>query len=436
MGYQMKFLKVVCMSAVATCIAFSALAQGLPKASHPEDVGFSSERLKRLTSAFQTDVDKGTIPGAVVLIARNGKVAYLEAFGFQDRDKKAPMSTDAIFRIASMSKPLTSVAVMMLVEEGKIQLEDPVSVYLPEFKNVQVGVEKVNADTGKPELSLEPARRQMTIQDLLRHTSGLTYGIFGKSLVDQAYLTAKVFDPTQTLAEFVSKLSTLPLAYQPGTTWNYSMSTDVLGRIVEVVSGVPFDQFIADRIVKPLRLSDTGFYVAEEKAGRVAQPQIDPATGKPPPMTADVTKRPNWMSGGGGMLSTASDYVRFSQMLLNGGELDGVRLLSPKTVAFMTSDQLPPDIAYSPPQQLFEPILPIPRDGQGFGLGFAVRTQAGRNPRPGSPGEFYWVGAWGTTFWVDPSEKLIAVLMVQVPLIQGPHYQSLIRNLVYQALMN
>jgi len=395
----------------------------------------SSERLQRLTSAFQTDVDKGTIPGAVVLIARNGKVAYLEAFGFQDREKKIPMSTDAIFRIASMSKPLTSVAVMMLVEEGKIQLEDQVSVYLPEFKNLQVGVEKVNADTGKPELSLEPARRQMTIQDLLRHTSGLTYGIFSKTLVDQAYLAAKVFDPTQTLAEFVSKLSTLPLAYQPGTTWNYSMSTDVLGRIVEVVSGVPFDQFIADRIVKPLRLSDTGFYVAEEKAGRVAQPQVDPATGKRPPM-ADVTKRPNWMSGGGGMVSTASDYVRFSEMLLNSGELDGVRLLSPKTVAFMTSDQLPPDVAYSPPLQLFEPSLPIPRDGQGFGLGFAVRTQAGRNPRPGSPGEFYWLGVWGTAFWVDPSEKLIAVLMVQVPAVQGVHYQSLIRNLVYQALMN
>jgi CubicO group peptidase (beta-lactamase class C family) len=277
----------------------------------------------------------------------------------------------------------------------------------------------------------------MTIQDLLRHTSGLTYGIFGKSLVDQAYLAAKVFDPSQTLAEFVSKLSTLPLAHQPGTTWNYSMSTDVLARIVEVVSGVPFDQFIADRIVKPLRLSDTGFYVAEDKAGRVAQPQIDPATGKPQPM-ADVTKRPNWMSGGGGMVSTAADYVRFSEMLLNGGELDGVRLLSPRTIAFMTSDQLPPDIAYSPAMlQIFEPIAmaPTPRDGQGFGLGFAVRTQEGRNPRLGSPGEFYWLGLWGTEFWVDPSEKLIAVLMVQLPPAQGSHYQSLIRNLVYQALI-
>ena len=401
MGCQMKLHKVICMSAVATCIAFSAFAQGLPKATHPEDVGFSSERLKRLTSVFQTDVDKGTIPGAVVLIARNGKVAYLEAFGFQDREKKVPMSTDAIFRIASMSKPLTSVAIMMLVEEGKIQLEDPVSVYLPEFKNLQVGVEKVNADTGKPELSLEPARRQMTIQDLLRHTSGLTYGIFGKSLVEQAYLAAKVFDPSQTLAEFVSKLSTLPLAYQPGTTWNYSMSTDVLGRIVEVVSGVPFDQFIADRIVKPLRLSDTGFYVAEDKAGRVAQPQVDPATGKPPPM-ADVTKRPNWMSGGGGMVSTASDYVRFSEMLLNGGELDGVRLLSPRTVAFMTSDQLPPDIAYVRPRYKFLSLgCPSPETVKALGLGsrFARKPGAIRvQDRPeNSIGSAFGVRHFGST---------------------------------------
>ena len=434
----MNFGKVICLSAVATCIAFSALAQGLPKASQPEDVGFSSERLKRVTSAFQTDVDKGTIPGAVVLIARNGKVAYLEAIGFQDREKKVPMSTDAIFQIASMTKPFTSVAIMMLVEEGKILLSDPASVYLPEFKTLQVGVEKINAATGNPELSLEPAQRQMTIQDLLRHTSGLTYSFLGKSLVKEAYSEAKVFDPNQTLAEFVTKLSKLPLAHQPGTTWDYSMSTDVLGRIVEVVSGVPFDQFIADRIVKPLGLSDTGFFVAEEKAGRVARPQVDPATGKPPPI-ADVTKRPNWMSGGGGMVSTASDYVRFSQMLLNGGELDGARLLSPHTVALMTSDQTPPDIAYSREAlQIFEPlgIAPTPRDGQGFGLGFMVRTRTGQNMVPGSPGVFYWQGAWGTAFWVDPKEKLIAVLLVQVPLLQGPHYQSLIRNLVYQALMN
>jgi CubicO group peptidase (beta-lactamase class C family) len=384
------FLNLTCISVVATCVAFSALAQGLPDASGPEAVGFSSERLQRLTSAFQADVDKGAMPGAVVLIARNGEVAYFKTFGFQDREKQVPMKTDAIFRIASMSKPFTSVAAMMLVEEGKLQLLDPVSVYLPEFKNLQVGVEKVNPTTGNPELSLEPARREMTVQDLMRHTSGLTYGVFGKSLVKQAYNDAKLFDQNQTLAEMVSKLSKIPLASQPGTTWDYSMSTDVLGRVIEVVSGVSLDQFIADRIVKPIGLSDTGFYVSEEKLGRLAEPQVDTATGKRPPMW-DVSKRYNLMMGGNGMVSTASDYARFAQMMLNGGELNGVHLLSPRTVAFMTSDHLPPSIAFSQVTLVgfyAAALAPTPEDGQGFGLGFAVRNQAGRNPLPGSPGEF------------------------------------------------
>jgi CubicO group peptidase (beta-lactamase class C family) len=374
----------------------------------------------------------------VVLIARNGKVAYCEAIGFQDREKKLPMRTDAIFRIASMSKPITSVAIMMLVEEGKIQLEDPAWAYLPELKDLQVGVEKTGAAGGNSELSLEPVRREMTVQDLLRHTSGLTYGVFGKSPVKQKYLDANLLDPNQTLAEFISRLSTLPLAHQPGTMWDYSMSTDVLGRVVEVVSGMPFDQFVAERIAKPLGLSHTGFWVAAEDAGRIAEPQIDPATERRPPMI-DVTKRPNWLSGGGGMVSTASDYLRFSQMLLNGGALDGARLLSPRIVAFMTSDHLPPDIAYSREAlELFEPtaMAPTPRDGQGFGLGFAVRTQPGQNPRPGSVGEFYWGGIYGTYFWVDPKEKLVAVMMMQVGGAQRSHYRSLIRNLVYQALVN
>ena len=414
-----------------------ALAQGLPKANKPEDVGFSSERLKRVTDAFQSEVDKGAIPGAVVLIARNGKIAYFEAFGFQNRENKEPMKTDAIFRIASMSKPITSVAVMMLVEEGKIQLLDPVSQYLPEFKGVQVGVEKLNTTTGNSELIGEPPRQEMTIQDLLRHTSGLTYGIFGKSLVKQAYNEANLFDRNQTLAEFVSKIAKLPLAYHPGTTWEYSHSTDVLGRIVEVVSGVTLDQFVADRIAKPLGLSDTGFYVPAEKLDRLAETQIDPTTGKRWP-TFDVTNRPNWLAGGSGMVSTASDYVRFAQMLLNGGELDQVRLLSPRTVSFMTSDHLWPGVAFSPVTlNLFEPlgIAPTPKVGQGFGLGFVVRTQEGRNPMPGSPGEYFWAGIWGTAFWVDPKEKLITVLMMQAAPLQARYYRSLIRNLTSQALI-
>ena len=394
--------------------------------------------MTRLTEAFQAEVDKGAIPGAVVLIARRGKVAYCEAFGFQDRENKQPMHTDAIFRIASMSKPITSVAVMMLVEEGRIQLLDPVSRYLPEFKSVQVGVEKFNPNTGNSELVGEPPRQEMTIQDLLRHTSGLTYGIFGKSLVKQAYNDAKLFDFSRTLAEFVSKIAKLPLAYHPGTTWEYSHSTDVLGRIVEVVSGTAFDQFVADRIAKPLGLSDTGFYVPSEKLDRIAETQVDPATGKRWP-TFDVTKRPNLMSGGAGMVSTASDYARFAQMLLNGGVLENVRLLSPRTVTFMTSDHLWPGIAFSPVTlELFEPlgIAPTPRVGQGFGLGFVVRIQEGRNPMPGSPGEYSWAGIWGTTFWVEPKEQLIAVMMVQAAPLQARYYRSLIRNLVSQALID
>ena len=413
--HRVTLKSLIAASIVTTCFAFSALAQGLPKASQPEDVGLSSERLNRVAKAFQTDVDKGLIPGAVFLIARNGKIAYLEAIGFRDRDKKIPMSTDAIFQIASMTKPFTSVATMMLVEEGKIQLNEPIS-----------------------ELTLEAAQREMTIQDLLRHTSGLTYGFFGKSLVKQKYNEANVFDPNQTLAEFVTKLSKLPLAFQPGTTWDYSMSTDVLGRVVEVVSGETLDQFIGERIANPLGLGDTGFYVKPDKVDRIAEPQIDPATGKRPPI-ADIRNRPNWLSGGGGMVSTASDYVRFSQMLLNDGELDGVRLLSPDVVAFMASDHLPPDIAFSPDMlQIFEPlgIAATPRSGQSFGLGFMVRTQRGEHPTLGEPGEFYWQGAWGTAFFIDPKKKLVAVLMLQVPLLQAPHYQSLFHNLAHQALVN
>ena len=434
----MRFGRIICMCAIATCIAFSSLAQGLPKANKPEDVGFSSERLKRVTDAFQSEVDKGAIPGAVILIARNGKIAYFEAFGFKTRENKEPMKTDAIFRIASMSKPITSVAVMMLVEEGKIQLLDPVSRYLPEFKGVQVGVEKLNTTTGNPQLIGEQPRQEMTVQDLLRHTSGLTYGIFGQSLVKQAYNEANLFDRNQTLAEFVSKIAKLPLAYQPGTTWEYSHSTDVLGRIVEVVSGVSLDQFVADRIAKPLGLSDTGFYVPAEKLDRLAETQIDPTTGKRWP-TFDVTNRPNWLAGGSGMVSTASDYVRFAQMLLNGGEFDQVRLLSPRTVSFMTSDHLWPGVAFSPiTLNLFEPlgIAPTPKVGQGFGLGFVVRTQEGRNPMPGSPGEYFWAGIWGTAFWVDPKEKLITIMMMQAAPLQARYYRSLIRNLTSQALID
>jgi|HubBroStandDraft_6_1064221.scaffolds.fasta_scaffold00364_15 CubicO group peptidase (beta-lactamase class C family) len=418
------------------CWASCLCSQGLPTAKRPEDGGFSSERLNRITKFFQADIDKGAIPGAVVLVARNGKVLYFQALGFQDREKQTAMKPGAIFRIASMTKPIASVAIMMLAEEGKIDLLAPVSQYLPEFKDVKVGVEKVDPSTGKPVLSLENPRHPMTVQDLLRHTSGLVYGPFGNTLVHQAYRNANLFDPGQTLAEFVTKLSKLPLAHQPGTAHEYGMSIDVLGRIVEVVSGIPFDRFVEERITKPLDMQDTAFYVSAAQSSRVAELQVDPATGKRPSsaLVENLTKeKQKWFSGGGGLLSTASDYARFCQMLLNGGELNSVRLLSPKTVAVMDSDQLPPGI---PRVGGYEDLDPSPSLGQSFGLGFAVRTQLGPNPLPGSPGDFFWAGAYGTYFWVDPQEKLSAVLMMQMPFEQSGYYRRTLRELVYGALLH
>ncbi len=422
---------------VPASLAFAQAAQ--EKIIRPEVVGFSSDRLARITQYFQSEVDKGSIPGVVLVVGRNGSVAYRQAIGFQDREKKTPMKTDAIFRIYSMTKPIATVAVMMLAEEGKIDVLAPVSLYLPEFKDAKVGVEKPDPATGKPTLALEDLHRPVTVQDLLRHTSGIVYGPFGTSLVHQAYNKANLFDRGQTLAEFVTKLSKLPLAHQPGTVWEYGMSVDVLGRIVEVVSGIPFDQFIAERITRPLKMPDTAFYLAPAQFPRVAEPQVDPATGKRPPIAEpaeDLTKEKiKFFSGGGGLLSTAADYSRFCQMLVNGGELDGVRLLSPKTVAVMTSDQLNSEMSRVGMLPATQDLAPLPELGQSFGLGFAVRVDPGRTPVSGSVGDYFWAGAAGTYFWVDPKEKLYAVFMLQMPFVEAGHYRRALRELVYGALV-
>jgi CubicO group peptidase (beta-lactamase class C family) len=415
-----------------------ALAQDVTKLSRPEEAGFSSERLGRITQFFQSEVDRSAVPGAVLVVARNGKVVYRQAIGYQDREKKLPMKADAVFRIYSMSKPLTSVAVMMLAEEGKIDLMAPVAQYLPEFKDVKVGVEKTDPATGKPVLSLEAPVRPMTVQDLLRHTSGLVYGPFGKTLVHQVYNQANLFDPGQTLAEFVTKLSKLPLAHQPGSTWEYGMSVDVLGRIVEVVFGMPFDRFLEERITKPLGMPDTDFYLSTSQAPRLAEPQVDPATGKRPefpPADALTKEKVKWFSGGGGLLSTASDYSRFCQMLVNGGELNGVRLLSPKTLVVMASDQIPPGASRVSDLAASQDLTPVAELGQSFGLGFAVRTDVGHSPVSGSVGDYFWAGAGGTYFWIDPQEKLYAVMMVQKPFMEAGYLRRALRELVYGALL-
>ena len=395
---------------------------GLPKAERPKEVGLSAKRLARLSATFRQDVESNIIPGAVVLIARGGRVGYAEAFGWQDREAKTPMELDAIFRIASMTKPLTSVAAMILAEEGKLQIAAPVADYLPELAERTVGLERV------------PAERTMTVQDLLRHTSGLTYAAFGDSPVQMIWRDAQPMTEDQTNAEMVAKLAPLPLMFEPGTTWEYSMSTDVLGRVVEVVSGQDLADFIDARIGRPLGLRDTGFAATGERAARVAEPQIDPASGARPPMR-NVIDPGCWASGGGGAVSTAADYVRFCQMLLNGGELDGTRILAPKTVALMASDHLPPDCAYGDTARpRFGALAPVPEMGYGFGLGFAVRTAAGRCPLPGSVGEYFWSGVYGTAFWIDPVEQLVVVTMMLAP-ERRLYYRHLLRPLVYGALV-
>lgn len=394
----------------------AALGQSLPQAKRPEEVGLSSERLERIHHQVQTDVDNKRVPGIVLLIARQGKVGSLMSIGFQDRAKKSEMKSDVIFRIASMSKPITTVAAMILSEEGKLDIGAPLSQYIPAFADVTVGVDKA------------PLKRAITVQDLMRHTSGLTYGFFGNTDVDALYRKANIM-AAKSLADAVSILAHLPLLHQPGEVWEYSMSTDVLGRVVEVASGQDLDAFVAEHITKPLKMKDTGYYLTAEQASRVAKQDSGEAM-------PDPTKKPAILSGGGGMYSTAPDYARFSQMLLNGGELDGARILAPKTVALMTSDQLPPGAErHTPVAMLLGAFGPTPEMGTSFGLGFAVRTDAGRNPVPGSVGDFSWGGIHGTIFWVDPAEKLVAVMMTQAPRPVLAAFWRQTRTMVYQALV-
>ncbi len=395
---------------------------GLPKADRPQQLGLSPERLERISATFQGDVARGLIPGAVLLIARGGQIGYAEAFGWRDRESRAPMELDAIFRIASMTKPVTSVAAMMLAEEGKLQIAAPVADYLPELRDRTVGVERVRA------------RRTMTVQDLTRHTSGLTYAQFGDAPVQMVWRDAGLMSEEQTNEELVAKLAPLPLLFEPGTTWEYSMSTDVLGRVVEVASGQSLADFFAARITGPLGLTDTAFEATGERAARLAEPQMDPATGARPPTRA-VDRPHRWASGGGGLVSTAGDYLRFCQMLLNSGALGGTRLLAPITIRHMTADHLPPNVGYgATARERFGALAPVPEMGYGFGLGFAVRVAAGMSPVPGSVGEYFWGGVTGTYFWIDPAEQLVVVLMLQAP-DRRLYYRYLLRPLVYGAIV-
>ncbi len=394
----------------------------------PESVGFSPERLARLGDVLEADIKAGRIPGAVVLVMRHGKIAYFEAFGSQDPQHEAVMRKDSIFRIYSMTKPIISTAVMMLWEDGRFDLDDPIAKYLPALKDLKVAVVHKSPD-GKSSIELQPARHQPTIQQLLDHTGGLSYDILPKSQdypVRQMYMPRPISETrTRILSDLVAKLGKLPLASEPGSTWEYSRSVDVLAQLVEVVSGMPIDRFLKERILTPLGMKDTGFWVPADNQNRVAEPfKGDPAPGYPVRFL-DVTKPPKLLSGNYGLVSTAEDYARFTQMLLSDGSLGDTRLLAPKTVQYMTSDQIGP----------IRGPLYLPGAGYGFGLGFAVRLIEGRAPYPGSVGDFAWGGAAGTTFWVDPREDLTAVFMTQRFGDASAHYTRLIRTLVYQAII-
>ncbi len=388
----------------------------LPTAN-PEDVGLSAVALDRLSAALKDRVASGHVPGAVALVARHGKIAYHEAFGLQDPVNGAPMTRDSIFRIYSMTKPIVSVAIMMLWEEGRLLLTDPIGKYIPDLASPQVGV------VVDGELTLVPAKRAITVQDLLRHTSGLTYEFRGNTLVHKAYIAARVSRLKQTNADQVATLGSLPLLHQPGAQWEYSRSTDVLGRLVEVISGQTLGAFLSERILTPLGMTDTRFSVPEADHGRIAEPFAKDPEGGMDISLLDVKRTALFESGGGGLVGTAIDYAKFSTMLLNNGRLGDVRLLGRKTIELMTSDHLG-EVKANPD------LLP---PGHGFGLGFAVRTSTGMAPFPGSLGNFYWSGAAGTSFWVDPAERLYGVLMIQAP-VQREHYRLLFRDLVYAAV--
>ena len=407
----------------------AAFAQDpLPRA-RPEEVGLSSERLARIGATLKADIAAGRIPGAVIAIARHGKLVMLDAYGWRDKSAGIAMTTDTIFNIASMTKPMTTVGALMLYEQGKLLIDDPLSRYFPKFSAMRVAARDAN---GEPTADTVPAIRQITIQDLMRHTSGLIYGGRGNTLVHRMYPAgsgdaARDYDG----AAFMDRLASLPLLYQPATVWDYGFGLDVLGLTIEKISGQPLGQYLQASLFAPLGMTDTGFSISADKAARYARPlPTDPDTGKPQMRNPELTQPLKFECGGGCAASTASDYLRFAMMLMNGGRSGESRLLGRKTVDYMLSDQLGTNI-----KNLVGNADPTRAD-YGFGLGLAVRTTPGVVRMMGSVGQFSWPGASGTDWWVDPKEELAVVYLSAAP---GPirwHYRQKINALVYQAIVD
>ena len=434
---DLRFTRSAVVASATLILALAAWnlgAQPLPLAK-PETVGMSSQKLAKIGQVLKKESEDGSFRGAVVMVARKGKLVYQDAVGMQTASAK--MTRDSIFRIYSMTKPLVSVAAMMLVEDGTIQLTDPVSKFLPGFDKLQVSVAGKNAE-GQTTYTLVPQERQMTVQDLLRHTSGLAYGEItqnapvkeGLEKIGVYYKDRDYDSRNLTPADQIAKIATVPLAFQPSTIWHYSLSSDVLGRVVERASGKRLGEFLQERLFGPLKMTDTAFWVPAAKMPRLAEPlEKDRFAGRAFPLV-DVSSQPLNDSGGAGGVSTAADYLRFCQMLMNGGVLDGARVMSRTTIKLMTSDHLGNFIAQNPqPGELL-----LGTKGYSFGLGFAVRTADGVAGVPGSQGEYMWAGYAGTYFWVDPKEQLTAVLMTQAPSPQRAYFRKLVKQLTYQAI--
>jgi CubicO group peptidase (beta-lactamase class C family) len=387
----------------------------------PRDAGLCPQRTERLLTVLRAEVARQRLPGAVAVIARHGKLALCEAVGALDPAAGTPMTPDAIFRIYSMTKPVVSVAALMLMEQGELLLSDPVARYLPEYDKQHV-VHMVDGAVQR-----QPVRQPATVQDLLRHTAGFTYEFMGSGPVQRQYAQARIGSRDRSNAAFSQELAALPLLFEPGTHWEYGRATDVLGHVVEVVSGQTLGQFLQTHLFAPLGMTETGFFVPPEQHSRIAEPFARDPEGGVQMRVFDLRQPVALASGGGGLASTAMDYARFLQFMLNRGELGSVRLLGSRTVDFMTTDHLGEIPVFGPASRaLLSP-------GHGFGLGVAVRKALGVASMPGSPGSYHWGGMAGTTFFVDPAEGLFAILMLQAP-NQREHYRLLFRNLVYAAL--
>jgi CubicO group peptidase (beta-lactamase class C family) len=415
----MKLARRLVCSLLLASIVGSVGAADLGTA-RPEAVGMSSQRLNRLTTEMKAIAERGDVPGVVTMVARKGKVVHLEATGKRELESGTPMRKDTIFRIYSMTKPITGVAMMMLFEQGKWQLNDPVSKYIPEFADLQVA--KVDPASGA--VTTVPANHPMTMRELMSHSGGFTYGLFGTTAVDRQYVENKVFDPTQPMQTFIERLAKAPLLFQPGERWHYSVSVDVQGYLVEKLSGQSFPEFLQQHVFGPLKMVDTAFYVPEAKMNRFAEFYYRGKDGKTVkhPGVADYSKPPVFPSGGGGLVSTASDYLRFCQMLLNGGTLDGQRILSPLSVKLMRTNMLPAS-------------APTMGAGTGFGLDFAVVDDPAAAGGYVGQGTYFWGGYAGTWFWIDPVYQLIVIGMIQERGEGVPDFRALSRSLTYQAIV-